>query len=375
VSGVPPYPSVPVPSTYANDPVTTLQLRDDMTNGVSFLANRPNFGAYCTGTPLIPASAWTPVVLDTEQSDPWNGHAVLTGSVDVPQNYYCQAAGWYLGEGYVPWVYTGATNYAFSAGLGVSTAGGLTTYQGQQHITSAGLSPGVFAADLFQMTRTGVPGSSGSDYVQLQAWTNASGGADLDASTANYPRLSVRWAGTGNLSVLGVPANAAFPVPPVFVDNTWLNTNIRDTLKFLINPPMIRYTTPSVSALVATTWPAGTPITLTGETLDNQSAYSTSTGLFTAPAAGVYYIIAQVAVAVTSTASASHFAAGIAVNGGTTWGNAVYIPAGVTGTVIATATGRFRMSAGGTAGLVGFNDLASLTFQTPTKFIAVWESS
>jgi hypothetical protein len=67
---------------------------------------------------------------------------------------------------------------------------------------------------------------------------------------------------TGAASSLAVPANAAWPVPPTQITTTWLNANIRDTVNFLVNPPIFKITYTAGSATLASTgWPTGTTIT------------------------------------------------------------------------------------------------------------------
>lgn len=315
------------------------------------------------------------MVLDTEQSDPWQGHSPLGSH---PENYYCQAPGWYLAEAFVPWQYTGGTAKLFGAGIGVNTAGGLTTVQGQQHLTNSGVNPGTFGADLVQLLRTGEPGSSGSDYVQLQAFTTGTSLA-LDGSGTNFPRLSLRWAGTGAASSLGIPANASFPVPPAYVDEAWLNANVRDALKYLENPPLLRYSASGGGGLASGTWPSGTVIPLGTLGVDNRSAWSGSA--WTCPEPGVHYIYAQSGVAA-STLAAGAYATGITINGTTTWGSAAFAPqAGSSGLDVFTgASGRFRLSAGDTVSLSGFqNSGGSLTLAFGAgdgiRLVIAWESA
>lgn len=360
---------MPAPTTWVNDPVLVSELRADQSNGVSFLSNRPSFSAYCTGTPVIASGAFHSVVLDTEQSDPWQGHSPLGTS---PQNYYCQAPGWYLAEGYVPFQYAGGGETAFGAGLGVNTSGGLATSQGQLHVTASGVNPGVFAADLVQLLRTGSPGSSGSDFVQLQAFTTGTGLA-LDGSGTNFPRLSLRWAGTGAASSLGIPANASFPVPPSFVDEAWLNANVRDALLFLENPPMLRAShVPVAGDLPSGTWPSGSAVSTAVIALDNYSALAGPA--WTAPQAGVHYICAQVGAALTS--GTASYAAGVKVNSSVTWGQAVFSGTAGSDEVIASATGRFRLSAGDTVSLQGFqNSGGALTATANSRLVIAWESA
>ena len=378
---VPPFPSVPSPSTYANNTaLLTSALRGDVTNGVQFLASRPSFAGHNNNTPTISsANTFTSIVLQVDDSDPWLGHSIF--AANNPQDWYCQAPGWYLCEGTVPWNSSGITGGdTFGCGIGVNTSGGVTNYAGQTRIVaSASANPVVYAADLVQLTRTGAPGASGTDFVQLQAW-NDTAGFKLLGSGNNFPRLQLRWMGTGAASSLAVPSNAAWPVPPSFVDQVWLNANIRDTIKFLVNPPMIRYTGPAAATLASGGWPTGTLIKLNTATLDNFSAYSSSTGLFTVPAGcgGIYYVYGQVSVTMTSTSVGGPFAAGVTVNGSVTWGNATLqqSPAASTAPAITGICARFRLNAGDTVGLEGFqNTGGTLNLGADTKLVIAWEAS
>lgn len=366
---MPPYPSVPSPATYADGPLVVSELRDDVTSGVLYLSNRPSFSAYCTGTPVIPSGAYTAVVLDTEYSDPWQGHSPLGSD---PQNYYCQSPGWYLAEGFVPWTYTGATILQFGCGLGVNTASGLVTSNGQFHFENSGQNPGVFVSDLVHLQRTGAPGSASADYVQLQAFTSGSG-LSLQGSSPNVPRLSLRWMGTGASSSLAVPANAAWPVPPSYITTTWLNANIRDAVTFLSDPPMLRRVrNPSASDFPSTTWPSGTTFALTTPSLDNYGAYSS--GQWTVPQPGVYYVSCQAGTL--GSGGAARYAAGVSVNGTITWGNAILSASGALGTVITSFADRFRLAAGDTVALAAFQDSGSdLQTTADMRMIIAWEAS
>ena len=367
---IPPYPPVPNPGTYTNTPVLVSSLRDDVTNGVTFLANRPAFSAYCTGNPSISASKFTPVVLDTEFFDTWAGHAPLGTH---PQNYYCQAAGWYLAEGFVPWNYTGSSLVAFAAAIGVATVSGTAISEGQAQVIATGVNPGMFAADLVQLTRTGVPDSSGSDYLQLMAFTDHSS-FTLQGTMPTLPTLSARWAGSGAASTLPVPGNGSFPVPPSFVDQAWLNTNIRDAVSFLSNPPMLRYAyVPGSQTIASGTWATATKISLNTASLDNYSAWSAGNNDWVAPVAGVHYVYGQVAYPSSSGAS---YAAGVTVNGTTTWGQSYINGATTSGTIICSMAEHFRFSAGDTVSLAGFQNAGSaLSLRVQTRLCILWESS
>lgn len=363
---IPPYPPVPAPGTWTNTPVLVSSLRDDVSNSVAFLASRPAFSGYCTGNPSISANSFTPVVIDTEYFDTWAGHAPLGTS---PQNYYCQAAGWYLAEGFIPWNYTGGSFVAFAAAIGVS---GTAISEGQAQVISGGVNPGMFAADLVQMVRTGIPDSANSDYLQLMAFTNHSS-FTLQGTTPNLPTLSARWVGSGAASALSVPANGTFPVPPAYVDQAWLNTNIRDTVGFLANPPMLRYTyVPGSQTIASGSWATATKVTLNTASLDNYSAWSAGSNQWVAPVAGVHYIYGQVALA--SSAAAS-YAAGVTVNGTTTWGQSYINGVTTAGTIICSFAEHFRLNAGDTVALAGFQNAGSaLSVKVQTRLCIFWES-
>jgi hypothetical protein len=369
VSGVPPYPVVPVPSTYEDGPLLVAQLRSDLTNGVLFLANRPSFTGYSTSAPTITSGSYQSVVLDTDQSDPWAGHAPLGSD---PQNWYCQAPGWYLAQGYAPYQYSGTVSaHEFGVAIGATTGGAFSTYQGQLHVTSSGQNPGVFGADLIHLANAGTIGSS-ADYAQLMAHTSGSAIA-MEGASPNNPRLSVRWAGTGSASSLSVPSNAAFPVPPGYVGPDWLNVNVKETLEFLENPPMLRRThVPTPDDFASTTWPAGVVLGLTGASLDNYGAWSGTE--WVAPQPGAHFIYGQVAAGVTSGVNA--FATGIAVNGTVTWLAAVLSATGPSDLVITGGAGKFRLDEGDTVQLVGYQGTGGpVTAEDETKLVIAWDSS
>ena len=368
---IPPYPLVPAPTTYVNGPVTAGELTADMTNGVTFLSNRPVFSAYNSEGPAILTSAVTVVGLDTELTDTWSGHGTVSGS-----NYYCQAPGWYLVEGYAPWENVAAAT-AFQASISgnVASLGGSFTSGGQEQVVVTGRTSGQFVADLINMTQSGPVGQSTTDHVSLAVSTSGTALVLLNTSPS-FPRLTCRWMGTGSASALAVPANAAFPVPPGTVDATWLNTNVSNAVGFLSNPPMLRYYyTVGGDQLANGSWATGSAIPLNTVSLDNYSG--AAGGTYTIPEPGIYYVHAQVGVA--GAAGPSAYAAGILYGsgGGTTvWGDAVHCPAASPYSVIASATLRLRFYTGQPVSLVGFQDSGgNLNIHNTSRLILAWESS
>ena len=355
-----------------NGPLVTSELTDDVSNGVDFLANRPAFSAYSTGAASLSAGGTASIILDTEYFDSWSGHQSLGTASAYPQRYFCQAPGWYIAEGFVPFNYTGTVSTVFAASLGVTTGGTFASRQGQMQVVAAGETPGPAVADLIQMTRSGPVGSASTDYVQLQALTSGSG---ISLQGGPYPTLSVRWQCTGSASALPVPSNGTFPVPPSYLGTAWANENIRDTVGFLANPPALRVSyTPGSQQLSSGTWSNGSTISLNTVSLDNYSAFSASTSLWTAPCAGIHYIIGQVATLI-NTVNSGNYAAGISVSGTQYWGDSVYIPH-VVGTVVTSSAGRYRLNQGDTVALIGFTGASgAVNVLAATRLVVAFEGS
>lgn len=376
---LPPYPTVPAPSTYASGPVYVSQLRSDLTNGVNFLANRPGFMAYNTAGPAITTGgSGQQVGLDTEQYDNWSGHDPLGSN---PQYYYCQAAGWYLAEGYVPWSYATSTSVAFTTSLAAQTTGGLNIFSGDQLAYNDTHIPGTYGAELFELTRVGPPNTSGVDVVILYAQQNSGSSQNLNAAATNYPRLAVRWvAATSGTTSLSIPANPAWPSPPSYVTSTFMNTNVRNALRFLIYPPIFRGWYGAGTATLASqgSFPNATKIALDNTTVDNYSGWSSANNWYVAPVAGVYYVYTQMSV--TSAGAVASYGCGVQVNAGTsTWGKNIRSPSNASGVNVGCAK-RLRLNAGDTVALVGQQTSGStLTLKggatSGNKMIIVWESS
>jgi hypothetical protein len=383
----PPYPNQPAPSTWHNGPVTTGELRDDVTNAISFLANRPSFLGYSSNNPTIIGDfEATPVGLDTELWDTWGGHWPLGPNPDWWYFVQPQATGYYLAEGYVPYNYTSATEATFAAGIAsgtLSTLGNLTYQWGEQHPVGSGRFPGPFCAEIVTATAGGAINSSSASIIGLFAAQDSGSGVNL-AGTAGggaAPRLSLRWVSAlSGTAPLPVPANPAWPVPPAIVDaETWLNPNIRDVIRFLTYPPLFRATFRGTVKMPSGTFPTGTVVPLDTLTQDNYNGFDGSSGYVT-PVPGVYYCYGQAAYA-PSSASLATYCAGFTVGGGTTqWGKAVRTAATGHG-VCVSAVRRFRCTAGQLIQLVGAQSTgAQLQVdggggQPVSKLIVLWESA
>jgi len=369
----PPYPPVPSPSTWSSGPVLTSSLRSNVTNGVLFLSQRPAFTGLCTGGPAIPSATNTTLALDTEVYDTWAGHDPLSAN---PDRYWCQAPGWYLCEGYMPWAYTTATQVNFQVSIGAVTAAGSAVYPGQDHPVDSQRNPGVFGADLIQLSRAGAIGGAAVDYVTLIAKQSSAGSVSVQSASPNQPRLTLRWVATGAATSLAIPANASWVTPPSIVTSTFLNTNIRDTIAFLANPPILRYTyTPGSATLGSQTFPAGSKIAMGTATVDNYTAWDGTNNQYVCPVAGVYYVYGQVGLA--GSGSSGAYAAGISVNGGTTtWGQRVNANADTGHVVDVAICRRVRVTAGQTISLQGSqNTGGALALNGDTHLVICWESS
>lgn len=354
-------------STYTNTPVKVSELRADQTNGVLFLSNRPQFTGQGTTGALIGAGTFTAIILD-DLNDSWQGHSPLGNN---PANYYCQAAGWYVAEAFVPWSYTSATPQLFGAAIGVSQGGTFSVSLGQLHIGGSGQNPGMFAADLVQLSGTGPVGSANVDYVQALAYTSGTTIA-LQSASPNIAQLAVRWVGNGTASSLSIPANGSFPVPPSFVDQVWLNTNISNAISYLADPPMLRVPFTGTQNLTVGVFPTGSTINLSTPTLDNFSGWSGNA--WTVPRAGVHYVYGQVAM-ISSAGSPGTYGAGIAQNGTVTWGQVIY-GAAFSGTVSVGICDQFRFAQGDQVALVGFNgSAAGHQIQSASRLVCVWQES
>lgn len=379
---LPPWPTVPNPSTWAAGPILVPSLRADVTNAVSFFANRPSFLGWCTSGPAVPTGgSGSLVTLDTEAYDTWQGHDPLGAQ---PGWWYCRAPGWYLAEGYVPWSYNTATTVSFTTSLATGTSGGspaITT--GEIHPTNDTRTPGPMAADLVKLTNAWAPGTtlpaSGVDYIALYARQNSGGNLNLVTVATQYPRLSLRWAcALSGTAGLAVPSNPAWPVSPAYITSAgYLNPAIRDTIRYLAYPPVFRaFYNAGTANLGSQTFPAGTKLALDTVSVDTYSAWSAANNYWVVPAGcgGVYCCIAQVHVA--SQSSAGSLAAGFSVNGGTTiWGKSARSPSNSSGFAVSTVK-RLRLNAGDTVALMGSQSNGSaLGINNGTRLVCAWESS
>jgi hypothetical protein len=382
-----PVPTLPVTTNWsAGQLVKAPDLRAQVSDAVALLAQRPMFiGQQTVDAQSIPNSTTTTVSLDTELWDNFSGHQIVT----TPSRYYAMFSGWYLCEGSVAITYTGGAGTLSAEIGGVQNGSGPTYYGGMRTGNNSGHQTVATAAKLMHMVQVGTYGSG--DYLQLACFQSSGSSATIANSTGatvKAPFFSARWvAASGGTQPLAVPANAAAPVPPTALGNSWMNVNVRDTIRFLVYPPIceVFYAASATTLASATTVPAtGTALSLGGTTVDNYSAYSGST--WTAPVSGIYYAYGQVGITTNSTGVS--LGAGLTVNSSNYNSGSTFTIWGGTMGVVASAVQvnnvrrRLRLNAGDTVKLAGFQrdsggTAALLNFANDwvSRLIVVWEAA
>jgi hypothetical protein len=367
---------IPSPRTWASGPILAPSLRADVSDAVAFLTYRPlGIFANQSGTSFN-NGADNSLSCPVEFYDNWNGHNGAS-----PSQYFAQAPGWYLCKSIVPFVYSGATQFMFRAGF-VGVTGGVNSgaIAGPLQENASTHFPAPVCCDLIEQTVTGPIGGTG-DYIQPTAFNGTTGAIALQNTTNTYPYFSVRWVAlnTGTTG-LPVPANPAWVSPPSFVTSAFLNANIRDTIRFLLYPPIAKAIyTPGSATLPSSTFPAGTVINLTTVTVDNYGGITTgASGGYTAPVTGNYFVYGQFNLGANS--AGGSYGAGLSVAGGTTmWGDVVAKSADTAGAG-ASVGRRLRLTAGQQVQLIGTqNTGAAIAYDGAavgqTRLIAVWEGA
>jgi hypothetical protein len=339
----------------------------------------------------IPASTWTAITGHTELVDNWAGHSDTTNT----GRYYAPftnsdggsgAGDWYLCIGNVPMNGNSTTN-AHIAGLRVNGSSS-AIYEGAKlpGNTGHGITPAI--VDLIQMS-----GQNG-DYIELAGWTDESSVSTVVSSKA--PNLQVRWVCQSNNS-----AFAAFTPSVPGAPHTWtatdiitgsatgtnkvpLNTELRDTVRFLNNPPIFRVHTSGTSQTIPTGAGTWTAITFQGESIDPYGMWSSGSSV-TCQRAGLYFVAGHGAVTETSTKTgyrAVRIHHTIAAGGSADYyGSSIQAGTGTntTGTTML-ASAHIRMAAGDTLQLqydhTNGSALSVLgtSVRSCARMIGVWES-
>jgi hypothetical protein len=353
---------LPNPRTWpANAQIKAPYLRADVSDAVALLSAPPVFIAQQATPQSLASGSDVPVALDTEIYDNAFGHLDTVN----PDKYYGQLAGWYLAQGGGGADYTGGTG-AVKAAIGLSILGGaLTTWAGQRLPCSgtAGRRAQPAAAKLILMGDVGSFGGS-NDYASLVLNQTSGAAQNTYSAGSQVPRLQLRWvcaaAGTPGLIT---PANPLWPVPPAYITSAFLNANVRDTINFLIYPPVMEafYQAGTQSLASQSGLPAvGTTVGLDTAYFDNYAAFNTATHTWTVPAgcAGAYWCYGQAEMS--AAATCLDLAAGLTVtsanyNSGTAftmWGGAQAAFPG--GQNCAITRRLLRLNAGDTVTLAAF---------------------
>jgi hypothetical protein len=178
------FPLQPDPVTWtAGEAVTAPRLRADPTNLAALLTKRPLLSAsQQSAAQAIPGSTITPVTLDTEYNDNWNGHSPGASA------YAAQLPGWYLAEG-VALITGSSTSCFYGSGIQAVQAGVTSDLFGNILCANGVDTTGPACSDLVQLN------PFTSDTVALFAYQNSGGTPDLDTPGAYF---NVQWAGLGS---------------------------------------------------------------------------------------------------------------------------------------------------------------------------------
>jgi hypothetical protein len=380
---------LPVTTTWASEEIVPAPvLRAQVSDAVALLAARPMFIGQQTATgQSITASSTTAISLDTEQADNYSMHRISTDATQV----FCQFPGWYLCEATVPLNYTGGTGTLSALIGGVQNGGPLAYYGGMRTPSNSGHITVATAAKLMQLVSTGF---GTGDYVSAAVFQNNTGSSaeTLNNNPAKAPYLMARWVSAlSGTQPLIVPANDAWPSPPAVLGHVFMNKNVRDTINYLIYPPIGEWVQSAAQNLASqSSVPAtGTTIGLGSVALnpavvDNYGAYSQAANVWTAPVAGVFYCYGQVGL--TTGSNTVSMGAGLTVNSSnynsgstfTIWGGTMATAASLP--QMANVRRRLRLNAGDTISLAGFqkdSGAASNALNTTgawlSRLIICWE--
>jgi len=187
-----PFPVQPNPVTWSkNEIITVPRLRADLSNLAWLLTLRPTLIAVsASGLQTVNSATVTPVFLDTEILDNWNGHTA--GAVASAATYNAKLAGWYLCDGDVLFN-TAAGSGEWGAGIEVVQNSVKSDLFGQV-LVSDGVNPAApGASDLVQLN----PGTS--DTVAMFAFQNT--GVAVGTGQDGY--FTAQWAGMPTTSFTG----------------------------------------------------------------------------------------------------------------------------------------------------------------------------
>lgn len=372
-------------STSASEVITASLLRANVTDPVWLLTSPPMAVLAQTVTPTsVGSGSATTVGMDTEILDTTNGHADV-GNI---QRWYAAVAGWYLIRGVVAFS-AGTSNQAdgFYATAHIFTQSTSTTVDQDLNIANS-LASQLVACGGCELAVLNAPSTTvtSNDYVWLSAFQDTGSTVQTHTTLPGVSQLMIRWAGTvTGTTGLPVPANPGYS-DTTEITGTFLNTNMRDAVRFLTFPPMARLTQTSAQSVPSQTFPAGTAVTFgatsapgTSNSSDNYSGWSSSNPTrYTFPVAGRYWVYGQIPY---HPALGNAWAAGLRVNGGTTtWGNRFGAPTTTSPGQMPVVEQWIRANAGDYVELMASQNSGSsstlvVTSETVPKMIVLWEGS
>lgn len=330
-------------------------LSTDAAGSTAWHRQRPLFQGFQSLAQSIPTSTFTVITGLSELIDNYAGHsdATNTGRYYVPYTNSTTSGGdWYLASGYVPYNSTDATT-PFTAGL--RDTGSATVLEGGKVPSGAGHVVDTMVIDLMQMS------GNSSHYVELMA-RQVTGAAVNTIVSGKSPSLTVRWVAADHAwSGFATPALPATPhvwtASDLYTGSATgagkvpLNTELRDVVSFLNNPPIARVTS-ETSAQTIPTGTGWTSVQFPTETVDTYGGHDnvTNNTRYTAQRAGLYLVAGLVSVAETASNAgyrAVRLQQTIAAGGTQTYAGWTVRPqtAGTTGTAIY-AISLIRMAVG-----------------------------
>jgi hypothetical protein len=345
-------------ATVPGEPLRARYLESDAGATTAWVRQRPTFIGFGALAQSIPTSIWTAITGLTELIDNWSGHSdtTNTGRWYAPNTNADDGAGqsdWYLCIGNVPMGGQSNTDVHI-AGLRVN---GTTIYEGAKLPGNSlhGVTPAI--VDLIQLS------GQSNEYIELAGWHNEAGPFNTVVSS-KAPNLQVRWvcqADDGFITAY-TPAVPAAPHTWTATDTVTgsvtggskvpMNVELRDTARFLNNPPIFRVHCSGSSQTIPTGTGLWTAFTWTGESVDPYGMW-TSGASVTCQRAGLYYIAGLAAVAETSTKAgyrASRIHHTIAAGGSADYYGTSSVPMSGTRTTGTTllADGMIRLAVGDT---------------------------
>jgi len=387
---IPPYPTIPNPRTWGAsgpEPVLVPELRGDVTNAVTLFENPPMVAVTGITAQSIANTTETLVTMGGELTDPWGNH------VGTNSGIYPSLPGWYLCESTVPTSYGTATGVNV-AGIGAVQGGGsLSYFDGGKVAMEAGFSAQPTAAKLVRISTVSPP----TDYYAASTYQSSGAAQNTQVTASKFPILHAHWVAalTGTTGLPVPPTATTWPAPPSYMTSAMLNSDVRDAIRFLTYPPIVEAQSGANQSIASQSSPptTGTALTnLTNETIDNYSAFASST--FTAPVAGLYFMYGQVSFSEAGITTGQARGAGLTVtssnyNSGTTitlWGS---VEAPCTGSSTSQNLGHcavvrrhIRLNAGDTVRLAAYSAESGAASRTAgnagnsqCRFIAVWRAA